>query len=122
MNSANADLINEMLNEKHYMKEMLCACVSCGMCAESCFYYKNTGERSAIPSYKVRKTVGRLFRKKGRVSRLELEAMADLLWGHCAVCRQCYCPMGIDLSAMMSFGRAILRSQNIDRWSGTYEE
>jgi Fe-S oxidoreductase len=52
MNSINIDLINEMLNEKHYMKEMLSACVSCGMCAESCFYYKNTGERRAIPHTK----------------------------------------------------------------------
>lgn len=122
MNSVNIDLINGMLYEKRYMREMLSACISCGMCAESCFYFKNTGKRSAIPSYKVRKTVGRLFRKKGRVSRKELEGMADLLWGHCAVCRQCYCPMGIDLSAMMSFGRAILRSQNIDRWSNSNEE
>lgn len=96
------------------MREMISACASCGMCAESCFFYKNTGDRRSVPSYKVRHTLGRLFKTGGRVSRHELEGMALLLWGHCALCRQCYCPMGIDLSSMMALGRAICRSQNIE--------
>ena len=104
------------------MKEMLSACASCGMCADSCFFYRNTGDRRAVPSYKVRNTIGKLFRSHGRVSRDELEKMAGLLWGHCALCRQCYCPMGIDLSSMMAFGRAICRSQNIEGTADFREE
>ncbi len=114
MNGVNRPVIRDMLRQKGYMREMLGACASCGMCAESCFFYKNTGDRRAVPSYKIRKTMGRLFSRKGRVSRAELEAMAELLWGHCALCRQCYCPMGIDLSAIMAWGRAICRSQDIE--------
>ncbi|HOP64684.1 MAG TPA: 4Fe-4S dicluster domain-containing protein [Spirochaetota bacterium] len=114
MNSIDRDTIREMLRHKSYMREMISACSSCGLCAESCFFYKNTGDARAVPSYKVRKTLGRLFKTGGKVSRAELEDMAGLLWGHCALCRQCYCPMGIDLSSMMAWGRAICRSQNID--------
>lgn len=114
MSDVNREIIAEILGSRSYMREMINACESCGICAESCFYYKNTGDRKSVPSYKMRKTVGRLFRRGGRVSRGELEFMAGLLWGRCALCRQCYCPMGIDLSSMMALGREICRSQNID--------
>lgn len=116
------DKIKDMLRRKRYMREMLNACASCGLCADSCFVYKNTGDRKAVPSYKVRNTLGRLFSSRGRVSRIELEDMANLLWGHCVLCRQCYCPMGIDLSSIMAWGRAICRSQNIDGVSVPDEE
>lgn len=111
-----------MLDQKSYMREMLGACASCGMCAESCLFFKNTGDRKSVPSYKVRKTIGRLFRSKGRVDRGELQEMAGLLWGRCTLCRQCYCPMGIDLSSIMAWGRAICRSQDIDGSQGGHEE
>jgi heterodisulfide reductase subunit C len=114
--------IKDMLSRKRYMREMLNACTSCGLCAGSCFFYKNTGDRRAVPSYKVRHTLGRLFSSGGRVSRDELEAMAVLLWDHCALCRQCYCPMGIDLSSIIAWGRAICRSQNIEGRTVGYEE
>jgi L-lactate utilization protein LutB len=114
MNTIDRKKIRVMLRRKRYMREMLNACASCGLCAESCFFYKNTGDRKAVPSYKVRNTIGRLFSTGGRVSRAELEVMASLLWDHCALCRQCYCPMGIDLSSIMAWGRAICRSQNIE--------
>ena len=122
MNSVDHNKIKEMLDQKRYMREMLGACASCGMCAESCLFYKNTGDIRSVPSYKVRKTIGRLFRARGRITRADLEEMADLLWGKCALCRQCYCPMGIDLSSIMAWGRAICRSQNIDGSQAGYEK
>lgn len=118
----NRDVIKKMLRTKRYMREMLNACASCGLCAESCFVYRNTGDSKAVPSFKVRNTLGKLFRTSGKVSRAELEDMAKLLWGHCVLCRQCYCPMGIDLSSIMAWGRAICRSQNIDGVSVTDEK
>ena len=121
MNPVDHKIIRLMLNRKSYMREMLSACASCGMCADSCLFYKNTGDRKSVPSYKVRKTMGRLFRTGGRVSRIELEEMAVLLWGKCALCRQCFCPMGIDLSSIMAWGRAICRSQGIDGAAGDYD-
>jgi heterodisulfide reductase subunit C len=122
MNSVDRKVIRDMLRRKRYMREMLNACASCGMCAESCFVYKNTGDRNAVPSYKVRNTLGKLFRTGGRVTRRELEEMSRLLWGHCVLCRQCYCPMGIDLSSIMAWGRAICRTQNIDGGAAANEE
>lgn len=114
MNRVDHQVIEQLLERKMYMREMLNACTSCGLCAQSCFFYKNSGDRRAVPSFKVRKTIGKLFRKRGRVRFSELEEMAGLLWGRCALCRQCYCPVGIDLSSMLAWGRAVCRSQNID--------
>jgi hypothetical protein len=66
-----------------------------------------------MPSYKVLNSLGRLYRKKGKVSRGELEQMKELVWSHCVLCERCYCPLGIDLPNMMAFTRSILRSQGL---------
>ena len=66
-----------------------------------------------MPSYKVIKTLGRLYSKRGRVSRAELEQMQKLLWRNCVLCGRCYCPFGIDIPNMIAFARSILRSQGI---------
>jgi heterodisulfide reductase subunit C len=122
MNTAGRDVIRDMLRRKSYMREMIKACASCGLCAESCFFYKNTRDSKAVPSYKVRNTLGKLFKTDGNVTEKELEHMAGLLWNHCALCRQCYCPMGIDLSSMLEWGRAICRSRNMDGEGNADEE
>lgn len=114
MNPSDNETIKEMLRQKAYMREMVASCTSCGLCAESCFVYRNTGLREAIPSYKIRRTVGKLFSTNGNINRSGLIEMSRILWGYCALCRQCYCPVGIDLSSILSWGRAICRSQNID--------
>lgn len=72
-----------------------------------------------MPSYKVLNTLGKLYRKRGKVSRDELEKMKQLLWRNCALCERCYCPMGVDLPSMIAFARSILRSQGVD---GVYPE
>ena len=70
-----------------------------------------------MPSYKVLNSLGKLYRKNGKVSRAELEEMSQLVWGKCALCERCYCPLGIDIPNMIAFTRSILRSQGI---SGMY--
>ena len=67
--------------KKARMKLSLAACAGCSLCAESCFLYKSKGrDPRYMPSYKVLQTLGKLYRKRGEVSRAELEQMKDLLW------------------------------------------
>lgn len=114
---ANVDTgkIRELLSQKKArMRACLDACASCSLCAESCFLFKEYGnDPQFMPSYKVIKTLGRLYKKRGRVSRGELEGMQQLLWRNCVLCGRCYCPFGIDLPNMIAFARLILRTQGI---------
>ena len=106
----------EMLKEKKgRMKVCLSTCAGCTLCAESCFRFKNhDGDPKYMPSYKVLNSLGVLYKKKGKVSRAQLEEMKELVWGNCALCGRCYCPFGIDSPNMIAFVRSILRSQGID--------
>ena len=105
--------INTLLDEKREIHYSLDQCVSCGICAESCFYYKNNPCTENIPSYKVRNTLGFLYKKKRKIRKDNLEKMRDLLWGHCVLCGRCYCPMGIDLPVLLARTRHILRTQGV---------
>ena len=111
--------IREILKQKKgRMKFCLSACAGCTLCAESCFRFTNSGgDPRCMPSYKVLNSLGKLYKKRGKVSREELEQMSQLVWGNCALCERCYCPLGIDLPNMIAFTRSILRSQGI---SGIY--
>ena len=100
--------------KKDRMRTCLQACAACSLCAESCFLFKEKdNDPQYMPSYKVIQTLGRLYQKKGQVSRAELEQMQQLLWRNCVLCGRCYCPFGIDIPNMIAFARSILRSQGI---------
>jgi len=107
--------IQELLRQKKSrMKLCLAACASCTLCAESCFLFvSKEKDPRYMPSYKVVHSLGKLYRKRGTVSRAELEAMKDLIWKNCVLCGRCYCPFGIDIPNMIAFARTILRSQGI---------
>jgi len=114
--TVNRDQIRALLKQKKAsMKLRLAACAGCTLCAESCFLFVSKGKDPRyMPSYKVLNTLGKLYRKRGKVSRDELEKMKQLLWRNCALCERCYCPMGVDLPSMIAFARSILRSQGLD--------
>jgi Fe-S oxidoreductase len=107
--------IRQLLDEKRArMKTCLRACAGCSLCAESCFLFmEKDKDPRYMPSYKVIKTLGRLYRQRGRVSRQELEGMQPLLWRNCVLCGRCYCPFGIDIPNMIAFARSVLRSQGL---------
>jgi Fe-S oxidoreductase len=107
--------INEMLKKKKSrMKLCLAACASCTLCAESCFLFmSNDKDPHYMPSYKVVNSLGKLYRKRGKVSRAQLEEMNELVWKNCLLCGRCYCPFGIDIPNMIAFARSILRSQGV---------
>lgn len=107
--------IRAMLDQKKArMKLCLAACASCSLCAESCFLFMNNDkDPHYMPSYKVTHSLGKLYKKRGRVTRARLEEMKELIWRNCVLCGRCYCPFGIDIPNMISFARSILRSQGI---------
>jgi len=106
-------ILNMLDQKKTQMKVMMTFCSRCSNCAESCFMYANTGDPSFIPAHKVFNSIGKLYRKKGNVSRQELREMADIVWNKCVLCERCYCPVGIKIPDMIAHARAICRSQGV---------
>jgi len=117
LNPVDTKTIGSLLQKKKSrMKLCLAACASCTLCAESCFLFVSKDkDPQYMPSYKVINSLGKLYRKKGKVSRAQLEEMKDLVWKNCVLCGRCYCPFGIDIDIpnMIAFARSILRSQGI---------
>jgi Fe-S oxidoreductase len=100
--------------KKSRMKLCLAACASCTLCAESCFLFiSNDKDPQYMPSYKVVHSLGKLYKKRGKVNWDQLEEMKDLIWKNCVLCGRCYCPFGIDIPNMIAFARSVLRSQGI---------
>jgi Fe-S oxidoreductase len=110
--------IREVLarNDTARLRMWLKTCASCGICADTCFFYlTNDRKPEYMPQYKVRKTLGELIKRKGEVSREFLEEAKDIAWGRCNMCRRCsqYCPFGIDMAVMIHVARQCLRSQDV---------
>jgi Fe-S oxidoreductase len=107
--------IKEMLDRrKGKMKRLLSHCVHCSLCAESCFLYReHRQDPQYMPSYKVIHSLGKLYKKKGKVSREALEKMKGIVWRNCVLCGRCYCPIGVHVPSMIAFARSICRSQGV---------
>jgi heterodisulfide reductase subunit C len=107
--------IKEMLNRKKgKMKRYLSHCAHCSLCAESCFLYMTYHkDPQYMPSYKAIHSLGRLYKKKGKVDRKRLTEMKGIVWRNCVLCGRCYCPIGIHIPSMIAFARSILRSQGV---------
>jgi len=107
--------IAEMLDrKKEKMKLLLSFCAHCSLCAESCFLYRNhKKDPKYMPAYKAINSLGKLYKKKGKVDRALLEEIEVIIWKNCVLCERCYCPLGIDIPGMIAFARSICRSQGI---------
>jgi len=107
--------IKEMLNRKKgKMKRYLSHCAHCSLCAESCFLYmEHHKDPQYMPSYKAIHSLGKLYRKRGKVDRKLLTEMKGIVWRNCVLCGRCYCPIGIHIPSMIAFARSILRSQDV---------
>jgi Fe-S oxidoreductase len=91
-------------------------CSGCGLCAESCFFYQAGNKDVRIsPAYKVKHTLGEMYRWNGRVDRAFLESCYEKLWLQCTTCKRCslFCPFGIDIATMISLARSVCQSQGI---------
>lgn len=113
--SIRTEEIQWMLKKKKgKMKRLLSHCVHCSLCAESCFMYMiHDKDPQYMPSYKALQSLGKLYKKRGKVDRSFLEKIKVIVWRNCVLCRRCYCPIGIDIPDMISFARSICRSQGV---------
>ncbi|MGQ9647098.1 MAG: 4Fe-4S dicluster domain-containing protein [Thermodesulfobacteriota bacterium] len=113
--SVQTDEIKRMLKKKKgKMKLLLSHCVHCSLCAESCFLYMaHDRDPQYMPSFKALQSLGKLYRKNGKVDRAFLERIKGIVWRNCVLCRRCYCPIGIDIPSMITFARTICRSQGV---------
>ena len=96
------------------------SCIHCGMCAEACQYYVQTGDPRYTPVHKLepfkqayKREAGpfalfyRMFNLKPRVSADELQNWQELLYDSCTMCGRCtlICPMGIDIARLVGQAR-----------------
>lgn len=96
------------------MKTALRVCAHCSLCAESCFlYHVHEGDPRYMPSHKFINSIGKLYKKKGKIDREEFEEIKEIAWRRCVLCTRCYCPLGIDIPEMIALARDICRSQDV---------
>lgn len=99
-------------------------CQRCGLCAETCHYYRATSDPRMIPGYKVEQ-VRKLYERQrddwlrklsfwiprgDGLDEEELLELKDVVFGRCTMCRRCTltCPMGIDTGMIMRAARGML--------------
>jgi len=99
------------------------SCVHCGLCAESCMYYRTMNDDRFIPARKV-DLVASIYQRyctlTGKVFPALLNArelddatvneMVDLLYGSCTLCGRCtlHCSIGVDITYLIKIGRTML--------------
>ena len=99
------------------------SCVHCGLCAESCIYYKVDPDEHYVPAKKV-DIVSSVYHRYNTFSgklapwltgarKLDdatIEEMVDLLYGSCTMCGRCnkHCSVGVDIEFLVRTGRAML--------------
>ncbi|KAA3619144.1 MAG: (Fe-S)-binding protein [Proteobacteria bacterium] len=91
----------------------LSSCVRCGVCADACLFYTETGDPRYTPIYKtepMRKVIEReysFFGKLGRrlgltrpMTESDLKDWEELVYDGCSMCSRCsmVCPIGIDIA------------------------
>jgi Fe-S oxidoreductase len=99
------------------------SCVHCGLCAESCVYYRLKPDEHFVPAKKV-DIVSSIYRryhtlggkvapwltKARKLDDATIEDMVDLLYGSCTMCGRCnkHCSVGVDIEYLVRTGRAML--------------
>ena len=107
--------VKRLLDKKQAKyKRYLSHCAHCSICAESCFLYqKNDKDPVYMPSYKAIRSLGVMYKKKGKLTRADLEEIKTLVWKKCVLCKRCYCPIGVDIHGMIGYAREICRTQGV---------
>lgn len=99
------------------------SCVHCGLCADSCIYYRSEPDEHYVPAKKV-DIVASIYRRyntflgkkipwltKARdLDEATIEEMVDLLYGSCTMCGRCtmHCSIGVDINYVVRKGREML--------------
>lgn len=92
------------------------SCVHCGLCADACHFYQETGDPRYTPIYKLepmRKVWKKEYTFWGKISEKigwsrplteqDLADWQDLVYDSCTMCGRCtmVCPLGIDIAYMV---------------------
>lgn len=104
---------------KSRLKTWLGICAHCGMCAESCFFYRiNDRDPRQVPAYKIQSTLGKIVKRRGRVGNEFMRHAMEVAWAQCTCCNRCalYCPHGIDTGVMFGYLRGLLYQQGFVPW------
>lgn len=102
-----------LAQKKETMKFLLSFCAHCGLCAESCFLYRNYRKPEYVPAYKAINSLGKIYREKGNITPKLLDKIKELIWQNCVLCGRCYCPLGIDIPGIIALARSICRSHGV---------
>ncbi len=110
------DKVRSILTANHgaRIRTWLSICSRCGLCAESCFVYlANDRNPKLSPAYKFHKTLGEMYRRKGKLTPEFLKKCYEISWLQCTMCKRCaiFCPFGIDIATMITVSRHICHSQ-----------
>jgi heterodisulfide reductase subunit C len=106
--------------KKDLIKLSLTACVHCSICSDSCFMFNsNRKDPTYTPAYKVINSIGKIYKKKGRLSDAEYEKIKILIWDKCVLCMRCYCPLGISIPSLIACARSVSREKGFYR---TYDD
>jgi len=92
------------------------SCVHCGICAEACLFYTETGEPERTPinkteplrriwksEYTLMGRLGKMFGLSKKVDHKLLEEWETLVYDSCTMCGRCsmVCPVGNDITLMI---------------------
>lgn len=116
-----AEMLRQTLGKslKSRLRTWLSMCARCGMCADSCFFYRiNDRDPKQVPAYKIQSTLGEIVRRNGNVDNDFMHMAMETAWAKCTCCNRCamYCPHGIDVGVMISYLRGLLYQQGFVPW------
>lgn len=98
------------------------ACARCGLCAESCHYYRAEPKLEHIPAYRAEqlRSVHRyendflsrtfpLWTRSKKLDESTLASLTEMAFSQCTLCRRCTvnCPIGVDTPLLMRAVRAM---------------
>ncbi len=124
---AQLDLMRQALkkNLNRQIQFMMRSCVSCGLCAQSCHYYRADPDSELIPANKFKKLVDMLqkyfhplktrlpgFSRHESPDNQMIETLYRAAYENCTLCGKCAltCPMGINTGEILYLARAMLHS------------
>ncbi len=109
--------IKKIISKKRGMVKLsLSVCVHCSICSESCFLYRShENDPTYTPSYKAIHSIGRIYKKNGKLSDEEYNNIKRLIWDKCVLCTRCYCPVGIDIPSLIATARNVCREKGVYR-------
>ena len=102
------------------------ACVHCGICAQACQFYLQTGNPELTPVYKLEPLRRWYRREKGPfrwlyrmieadINEADLERWQPLVYDSCTECGRCSfaCPQGVDIASMVVIMRQALANAGL---------